>query len=611
MRLINVRTQAIEEFFGTNVPPYAILSHTWGVEEVTFQDWHDLSIASSKKGFAKIQGACKRATKDNLDYIWVDTNCIDKTSSAELSEAINSMFAWYRDASVCYAYLADAPDPAPKVSTDHELAAKAKTHFWKSKWFTRGWTLQELLAPQNVIFFSTSWVQLGTKEDFHAVLTSTTGIECGYLTGSVAIWQASLAERMSWMSKRVTTRVEDMAYCMLGLFEINMPLLYGEGSRAFLRLQEEILKATDDQSIFCWEWDRTQVADDWANILAPCPAVFKRTSSFFYPTASGDHSEIVPYSITNVGLSVTLPVIQTADPNFVFGVLNVTDDSKRSMKYASKPHTHKVCIPLQKARIYRRLPFPTTPFLLHTAMAGKEKSVYIASGTKKRETRALNFYSRVKLPTQPNSIKVPNLNSGFLLAFEPTSSDINPPSLRYCTPGVRFIPEQSVLAFSCDPAESTERFAAGILQLNHVGCDTSLVLLAVRRCKALDCLDVHGFKFYCQVVPQTLVNAAAAGLQLSEIVREAEISSLRVKGDVNFSSDEKTTVALSDVTYDREEKGFRLRPIRVASIVGCEKRLGTLLKRYGVFPVSLFRVDDHESIGTPEPLSQYHAFLST
>lgn len=128
MRLINVRTLAIEQFFGSNIPPYTILSHTWGNEEVTFQDWQDISLASSKGGYAKIRGACEQATRSNLDYIWVDTNCIDKTSSAELSEAINSMFAWYRDASVCYAYLADAPDTSPAG----EQRRRGNTSFWRS-----------------------------------------------------------------------------------------------------------------------------------------------------------------------------------------------------------------------------------------------------------------------------------------------------------------------------------------------------------------------------------------------------------------------------------------------------------------------------------------------
>jgi hypothetical protein len=226
------------------------------------------------------------------------------------------MWAWYRDASICYAYLTDAPDIAPQVDSDGEVPVDFENPFWKSKWFTRGWTLQELLAPQDLVFYSMNWVQLRTKKYLKDVLQLITGIDYAYLDSSLPVWRASVAERMSWMSKRLITRVEDMAYCMLGIFEINMPLLYGEGSRAFIRLQEEILKVTDDQTVFCWEWNRTRVVDDWVSILVPCPAMFELSSNF-YPTVLDDNTEVVPYSITNVGLSIKLRFIETADPNFV------------------------------------------------------------------------------------------------------------------------------------------------------------------------------------------------------------------------------------------------------------------------------------------------------
>jgi hypothetical protein len=499
MRLINVRTLAIEQFFGSDIPHYAILSHTWGNEEVTFQDWQDISLASSKSGYAKILGACEQAKRSNLDYIWVDTNCIDKTSSAELSEAINSMWAWYRDASVCYAYLADAQDIAPQVESDGGAILDMENSFWQSKWFTRGWTLQELLAPQDVIFYSMNWVQLGTKKILKHVLHLITGIFHNYLDGSQPVWQASVAERMSWMLKRLTTRVEDMAYCMLGIFEINMPLLYGEGSRAFLRLQEEILKVTDDQTIFCWEWKRSHVVDDWVSILAPCPAVFEFSSSF-YPTVLDDNTEVVPYSITNVGLSIKLRFIETADPNFVCGVLRVNEN-----RVFGKPH--QICIPFQKSRIYRRLPFPTSPFPLYMVLAGKEKAVYITSGLRNPANSPYDINNRLKLPTQPTRFDMPSFDVGFLLTFHLASSSTSLATLRHCTSGVRFMPEQSLLGFSCDPGDTNEKFAAGILQLNHAESSESLILLAVRRYKELDIPGVRGFRYYCQAVPRALEGA--------------------------------------------------------------------------------------------------------
>jgi len=251
MRLINVNTLEIEEFVGTGfIPPYAILSHTWETEEVTFQDWRDMSRASTKGGYTKICLACHQAIKADLEYLWVDTNCIDKTSSAELSEAINSMFAWYRNAARCYVYLPDTPHTAARLNSKGQVDKDDPFH--RSKWFTRGWTLQELLAPIDLVFFSSDWVRIGTtKIDLKTTLSQITGVEARFLTGILDLSLASVAKRMSWISKRATTRLEDIAYCMLGIFDINMPLLYGEGSRAFGRLQEEILKNNDNQSLFC------------------------------------------------------------------------------------------------------------------------------------------------------------------------------------------------------------------------------------------------------------------------------------------------------------------------------------------------------------------------
>lgn len=242
MRLLNSRTLQLEEFIGdANVPPYAILSHTWGEEEVTLQDI--ISTAGSlkeKKGFKKIQYCCSQALADGLHWAWVDTCCIDKTSSAELSEAINSMFRWYSRSKVCYAYLTDVPYDGFNDSLP------------KSRWFTRGWTLQELLAPSSVVYYSAEWTRIGDSEDFISVLRNVTRIDEGILSRTKSLDWISVAEKMSWAATRETTRVEDMAYCLLGIFNINMSLLYGEGERAFQRLQEEILRNSWDQSLFAW-----------------------------------------------------------------------------------------------------------------------------------------------------------------------------------------------------------------------------------------------------------------------------------------------------------------------------------------------------------------------
>lgn len=172
--------------------------------------------------------------------------CIDKTSSAELSEAINSMFRWYRNSAICYAYLDD-------VSFDGQGPVDLEScGFGASRWFSRGWTLQELIAPSHVVFKSAKWHQLGTKDELQVVLSRITGIEMHYLSAA-DLDTASTAKKMSWAAHRQTSRVEDRAYSLFGIFNVNLPLIYGEGEKAFSRLQAEILRVKpEDHSIFAW-----------------------------------------------------------------------------------------------------------------------------------------------------------------------------------------------------------------------------------------------------------------------------------------------------------------------------------------------------------------------
>lgn len=311
MRLINTHTRAFEEFYGSKVPKYAILSHTWGQEEVTFQDWTDPASVVRRSGFTKVIEACEQAKNDGYLYVWIDTNCIDKSSSAELTEAINSMFAWYSKADVCYAYLSDVPTFRP-LSYSKELR--------QSRWLKRGWTLQELLAPGLVVFYAADWSCIGTRSTLMRDIAEATGIGMRYLcadekpvTATREDWseartpachQASVAERMSWLSRRETTRIEDMAYCMLGIFGIHMPLVYGEGSRAFLRLQEEIMKISDDHSLFCWSW---AIRENQGSLLASRPHSFLDASCYQRHRFGTKPS---PYAIVNSGLSIRLPLIQ-------------------------------------------------------------------------------------------------------------------------------------------------------------------------------------------------------------------------------------------------------------------------------------------------------------
>ncbi|KAH8177041.1 heterokaryon incompatibility protein (HET) domain-containing protein [Sarocladium implicatum] len=265
MWLINTSTLQLHEFIDPVAAGvrYAILSHTWGTpqEEVSFKDFADLNKARNKVGFAKIEKTCEIARSQSLDYAWVDTCCIDKSSSAELSEAINSMFQWYRTSEICYIFLADLHD-APFVLKDGHHSSKKisltrdehfmNTNLAQCRWFSRGWTLQELIAPRTAVFYDSKWHQFATKHDIAPILSVITGIDEDILVGDAALGDTPVFTRMSWAAKRQTTRVEDLAYCLLGIFDTNFSLIYGEGPKAFRRLQEEIIRKTDDPSILAW-----------------------------------------------------------------------------------------------------------------------------------------------------------------------------------------------------------------------------------------------------------------------------------------------------------------------------------------------------------------------
>ncbi|KAF4339544.1 ankyrin repeat-containing protein [Fusarium beomiforme] len=286
MRLVNSNNIQLEFVNDDNAPDYAILSHTWEQEEVLF---HDMGLESGKlkKGYPKLESCCRVARENGFAYIWDDTCCIDKTSSAELSEAINSMYRYYQEASICYVYLAD-------VSEISQVS--------HSRWFTRGWTLQELIAPRQIIFFNKDWHQLGTKISLVDVLSQRTNIPASILCDSDELETTSVAQRMSWAADRVTTRKEDGAYSLMGIFGINMPLLYGEGDKAFYRLQEEIMRASDDHSLFAWKFPSTR-----GGLLAPTPAAFKFSGDIIPWNPFTPYNS--PYTITNKGVHMEAPFI--------------------------------------------------------------------------------------------------------------------------------------------------------------------------------------------------------------------------------------------------------------------------------------------------------------
>ena len=250
MRLLKLNDTAAfsltRYFVSDDIPSYAILSHTWGAdtEEVSFKDMMDGTAKSKVPGYNKIRFCGEQARRDGLQYFWIDTCCIDKSSSTELQEAINSMFRWYRDAAKCYVYLADVSRSADVNSSQLLM----ELSFLESRWFTRGWTLQELVAPASVEFFSKESEQLGNKRSLERHIHEITGIPIKALQGS-PLSDFSVTERMLWAEKRETTRKEDKAYSLLGIFDVHMPLIYGEGrERALRRLREEIDKASKGKS---------------------------------------------------------------------------------------------------------------------------------------------------------------------------------------------------------------------------------------------------------------------------------------------------------------------------------------------------------------------------
>ncbi|KAF9881118.1 hypothetical protein CkaCkLH20_01268 [Colletotrichum karsti] len=339
MRLVNVYTLELEEFFDADIPEYAILSHTWGKDEVTFQDlcWladydKNRTIYASLEGllsnlgqnmqakadsirqrcgYDKIVQSARLAKERYLEYVWVDTCCIDKTSSAELSEAINSMYRWYEKSKICFAVLSDV------TSTGD---TRTGVRFEDSRWFTRGWTLQELLAPREVLFYDGRWTKVGTRKHMADRLHHITSIPISALGrnvwhGELVKGDFSLAQRMSWASQRQTSRKEDVAYCLLGLFDINMPLLYGEGERAFVRLQQEIIKQFSGQSILAWGMNRPLTVGSLRSKSSP-PTIFAPSPVEFADAKilDGDNQG-VPFQLNNRGLQIPLEIFNIVHPD--------------------------------------------------------------------------------------------------------------------------------------------------------------------------------------------------------------------------------------------------------------------------------------------------------
>ncbi|KAM5542359.1 hypothetical protein V8D89_003818 [Ganoderma adspersum] len=347
MWLLSTSRAELHEFPSPEAVPegYAILSHVWETdgEEQTFQVTQWLRDICKKTGaiphdssYPKIRHACSLAESHGYEWLWVDTSCIDKTSSADLSEAVNSMYRYYSLARMCYAYLHDVPpttgDESYLSGLYHPQFQQAK--FTASKWHTRGWTLQELIAPTFVLFLANDWTHIGTKAELADLLETITHIPASLLRLHTRLPDYSIAQRMSWAASRKTTRSEDQAYSLLGIFGINMPTLYGEGAQAFYRLQEEIMKRRVDTTLFAWSssWGSPRLHPPFTSedkyLLSPSPDYFRYCGNVLFTppvitsiTAQGtwreesslandEQSRTITFSITPYGVLAHIPVIE-------------------------------------------------------------------------------------------------------------------------------------------------------------------------------------------------------------------------------------------------------------------------------------------------------------
>ncbi|KAL4080985.1 heterokaryon incompatibility protein-domain-containing protein, partial [Scleroderma citrinum] len=294
-------TNVLVELYGPQLDEtkYAILSHCWGVSadgehEVQFKEMKKLTTMNkarrdeirNRSGYKKILGACAQAKEDGLEWVWIDTCCINKESSSELSEAINSMYHWYAKSTTCYTYLHDIDDSLGFPTNCDE---------------TSGFCGAGLIAPHRLHFFDKEWAYIGDKQELVYTLNEITRIPISILEDGLPSLRPSVAQIISWASDRRTTREEDRAYSLLGLLGVHMPMLYGEGANAFRRLQLEIIRGSNDQSIFAWGWTRKT---GWASsFLADDPSHFQDCN-----TVVKMEQQLRTFSVTNDGIQICLPL---------------------------------------------------------------------------------------------------------------------------------------------------------------------------------------------------------------------------------------------------------------------------------------------------------------
>ena len=330
------RRTKVLDFRDDETTDYAILSHRWIDDtEINYEEMDGLAnmeegerdAIRERLGYTKILDTCRQAQKDGYKWVWVDTCCIDKRSSAELSEAINSMYRWYRNAKTCYAYLHDVDFSFPTKKDNERYPT---SNGWP-EWFSRGWTLQEMIAPSDVQFFNQHWQPIGNKVMHARTLKKITRVPEDILTDGLDKDRLCVAQIISWAADRTTTRVEDRAYSLMGLLDVNMPMLYGEGKKAFHRLQLEIIRSSNDQSIFMWGWNSHRV--QIGSVLADDPSFFKdcsnivltnhdwfieRSKEKFPELCSMDADHFGVFPVTNRGIQIRMLLCPYRESKSVF-----------------------------------------------------------------------------------------------------------------------------------------------------------------------------------------------------------------------------------------------------------------------------------------------------
>lgn len=333
MRVINTASFEMKSDMGDaklREEGYAVLSHRWVGPETTFHQY-EKHVAELKSGstalspqLERIHGACICARNKGIEWLWIDSCCINKLSAVEETESINSMYRWYRHSVLCITYLYDVELDDTLEPTDPRIFNNSGGK--PAEWFSRGWTLQELLASGKMEFYDKNWKSMGTKRDMKASLSKLTGIDENYLTGAEDFRNACVATKMSWMAKRTTTREEDIAYSMVGLFGVTISPVYGEGPRAFMRLQEVTLSSSSmDESLFAWKMPALNAGrqynrqsswkeDEWG-LLAPSPAWFAASGSVRAmpnPISRRDAFKVTGDGVTApVGRAATDPSVRT------------------------------------------------------------------------------------------------------------------------------------------------------------------------------------------------------------------------------------------------------------------------------------------------------------